>query len=602
MATIPTYTEAEIRRMAGAEIFARGRDYADGGMVQQLVLRGDTLHAAVEGSQYEPYHVSIRFAGNEIVAADCTCPYDWGGWCKHIVAVLLAAQEEPQMVEARATVQDLLNGLSHEQVVALIHTLLEEQPPLVAAVESWIARQKLATLTTPPLSIPPSPQATALPPTQATTLDSKTTRQEIRKALRGMSKVETAGRLVDQVQTLLAANEGRNALILLEALTDEFIAALPDAEERYHDYYDSYDEDDGSYGLLETLDAIWAEVILSIDLSDKEKQALAEQLEDWSDTVADAGNEATFSIAKLALQYGWDYPPLQRVLQGEITERGAWADEAPAEADELAQVRLSILERQGRTQEYLNLAEAESQLHAYVVMLAKVGRVAEAVREGIQFLQQTPEFLSLAQTLYQQNAVAEAIQVANHGLTHSQGGAHALAQWLRDLYLSQGDATHAIPVAIMALAEQPTMADYQQLQTLADDQWSQVRTEALAALRGKRTFMGDMARAEIFLSEELWDDAIQAVDGDYGSDAVIMVMKRVYQQRPDWVIRRASKFAEAIMDAGKAQRYDDAVAWLAHAKQAYLAAGRNDEWRRYLEGVRATHQRKYKLINLLKRL
>ncbi|MBD2305029.1 SWIM zinc finger family protein [Chroococcidiopsis sp. FACHB-1243] len=25
-----------------------------------------------------------------IVSADCTCPYDWGGLCKHQIAVLLA--------------------------------------------------------------------------------------------------------------------------------------------------------------------------------------------------------------------------------------------------------------------------------------------------------------------------------------------------------------------------------------------------------------------------------------------------------------------------------------------------------------------------------
>lgn len=110
---------------------------------------------------------------------------------------------------------------------------------------------------------------------------------------------------------------------------------------------------------------------------------------------------------------------------------------------------------------------------------------------------------------------------------------------------------------------------------------------------GRRTFLGDTDRAEIFLSEALWDDAIHAVDGEYGSEALIMVMKQVYQQRPDWVVCRASKFAENITDA---------VNWLAQAKQAYLAAGRGDEWRRYLEGVRSTHQQKYKLMGLLKRL
>lgn len=569
-------------------------------MVQQLLLRGDTLTAAVEGSQYEPYQVSIRFAGKEIVDANCTCPYDWGGWCKHIVATLLAARQEPEHIEARPPVTTLLEGLDGDQLAALLLELVAEQPGLVDAIESWLAQERLATIGT-PATARPAATVSALPPTIAPPLDKKVMRQEVRQALRGMSNVEAAQRLLDQVQNLLIANEGRNAWVMLEALTEEFIKTLPDEEERYHDY-DDYDEDDGSYGVIDALDTVWAELILSLDLSEKEQESISDQLEDWSDSVADLGSEASFSLAQLALEYGWDYEPLQRAMQGQITEQGAWAGEAPYNADELAQVRLMVLERQGRTTEYLNLAQAEGQLDAYVIMLAKVGRVAEAVSEGQQFLQQTTEFLRLAQALHQQGAAAAAIQIADHGLAHGQGDRHALAQWLRDRHLECGDVAKAIPAAISALAEQPDMAAYQQLQHLAGDQWHQVRSQALAALRGRRTFMGDTARAEIFLSEELWDDAIHAVDGDYGSDALIMVMKQVYQQRPDWVIRRASKFAETIMDAGKADRYDNAVNWLAQAKQAYLAAGRNDEWRRYLEGVRSTHQRKYKLMGLLKRL
>ncbi len=82
-------TEATIRRLASAESFSRGEDYYDRGAVVNLEKRGDTLLAQVEGSSYEPYDVTIELGEGEVVAADCTCPYDWGGYCKHIVAVLL---------------------------------------------------------------------------------------------------------------------------------------------------------------------------------------------------------------------------------------------------------------------------------------------------------------------------------------------------------------------------------------------------------------------------------------------------------------------------------------------------------------------------------
>jgi uncharacterized Zn finger protein len=87
---LPPLSEAQIRQHASAESFARGVDYERRGAVGALVLRGDLLQAEVEGSEYEPYRVTVSLDAGGVRAADCSCPYDWGGWCKHIVATLLA--------------------------------------------------------------------------------------------------------------------------------------------------------------------------------------------------------------------------------------------------------------------------------------------------------------------------------------------------------------------------------------------------------------------------------------------------------------------------------------------------------------------------------
>jgi uncharacterized Zn finger protein len=49
----------------------------------------------VEGSASMPYQVSITLDEASVLDADCSCPYDWGGACKHIVAALLAYVHEP---------------------------------------------------------------------------------------------------------------------------------------------------------------------------------------------------------------------------------------------------------------------------------------------------------------------------------------------------------------------------------------------------------------------------------------------------------------------------------------------------------------------------
>ncbi len=46
------------------------------------------LLASVEGSQGEDYSVNIYLSPQGIESASCTCPYNWDGWCKHIIVTL----------------------------------------------------------------------------------------------------------------------------------------------------------------------------------------------------------------------------------------------------------------------------------------------------------------------------------------------------------------------------------------------------------------------------------------------------------------------------------------------------------------------------------
>ncbi len=61
--------------------------------VKNPVRRNGELIAEVIGTRR--YHVEIEITPTAIEAF-CTCPYDWGGYCKHIGAVLLLWMENPQ--------------------------------------------------------------------------------------------------------------------------------------------------------------------------------------------------------------------------------------------------------------------------------------------------------------------------------------------------------------------------------------------------------------------------------------------------------------------------------------------------------------------------
>ncbi|HEY4383079.1 MAG TPA: hypothetical protein VGN34_01205 [Ktedonobacteraceae bacterium] len=74
------------------------------------------------------------------------------------------------------------------------------------------------------------------------------------------------------------------------------------------------------------------------------------------------------------------------------------------------------------------------------------------------------------------------------------------------------------------------------------------------------------------------------------------------QQALPWVIQACRQQAEYLMNGAKAQYYYAVHAWLAKARQAYRALGREAEWQSYLNELLQMHRLKQKLVPLLKDL
>jgi len=592
--TVPSLSEAAIRRRATAESFRRGESYYRRGAVISLVRRGDELQSEVEGSQYEPYRVRVTFDEGGVTSAICDCPYDWGGWCKHIVATLLACLHGPDTVEERPTLDDALADLDREQLRELLLHLAARDPRLADEIESHIALRQ---------AIPE--EADAPPkdsPQRHTPIDPQPIRRQVSGILRSLGHMRPSeaywhvGSVVGQVRQLLwqvhdfiEAGDGRNALLLLEAITDEYVEGW-----LYLDDSDGY-----AGGFFEELGGAWTEAgLVADDLSPEERERWAQMLTRWQAEVGNYGVDDAFDAAQAAILQGWDYPPLKRVLQGQITRLGAWEVEAPWYADDLAAARLRVLERQERYQEYLYLAQAEGQLGLYVLMLARLGRVQEAVDEGLQVLRAPSQFLALAKVLRQREEMAAALRVAEHGLT-VEGYKAELAAWLCDLADGMGEAARALEAATVAFRELPSESAYRRVQELAGGRWPELREELLAHLRRASGYSSSQAQVDIFLDEGLVDDAIAAVEEGASYDLLERVMDAALEHRPEWVIGAARRQAERIIEPGKSKYYHHAVGWLERARAAYRAAGREADWQAYLGEIRARHGRKYKLMGML---
>jgi len=584
----PSLTEATIRNLTTAESFRRGQEYLRAGAVPKIEHRDGLLLAEVEGSEYEPYQVRVRLDAGGVVDADCTCPYDWGGVCKHIVAVLLTLVQQPDRVTERTPVDSLLCGLDREALLGVLTDLLAAHPHMVDWVEARIAVQEGVRQE--------EPEVAAGPRQRQTTLDPTPFQRQVRSILRGLGQMRpseaywAAGGAVDgvrevmmQAQPFLEAGDGRNALVILEAVADEYV-----------DTWYEFDDSDGELGaLFGELGSMFAEALLSADLLAEERKSWAARLTEWQAEIHDYGIDEGFNAAIGAAELGWDYSPLRRAMAGQITELGAWDGEAPWYADELAVARLNVLERQGRFEEYLNLAQAEGQTRLYVTMLVKAGQVEDAVAYGLTHTTSSDEALALAKSLRTHDHLHDALRVAEHGLS-LPGSIIVLARWLHDLASGVGENSLALKAARAAYATSPSLADYQAVQSLAGENWPRIQPELLDRLSQTSSAS---TKVEIYLHEGMVEQAIRAVDQDRysGYSTVEKVVDVAWQSHPDWVIRQCKAQAEPIMDEGKSRLYHHAVRWLGKARQAYLGAGRSDEWRAYLQGLISKHYRKYSL-------
>ena len=130
-------TEAAIRELADERSFERGWDYYNDGAVQEPARRRNELYGLCYGSRDEPYRVKVVLGESGIREAYCTCPR--GGFCKHIVALLLTYVHEPEAFSGLDELEAMLARLSKEELVRLIIDLVQCDTSLLAAVRRAVS-------------------------------------------------------------------------------------------------------------------------------------------------------------------------------------------------------------------------------------------------------------------------------------------------------------------------------------------------------------------------------------------------------------------------------------------------------------------------------
>jgi len=114
---------AALRQIAGEKVFARGEAYHRDGQVVLLRIERDRVVGQVAGT--EDYRTEILGRGKKI-AGECSCPaYEDWGFCKHMVALALAANAEGPDSNGAGALAHIRDHLKKKGVEALVEMILE---------------------------------------------------------------------------------------------------------------------------------------------------------------------------------------------------------------------------------------------------------------------------------------------------------------------------------------------------------------------------------------------------------------------------------------------------------------------------------------------
>ncbi len=133
-ASSPRFDVQALRTLAGEQAFSRGEAYFRQGMVEIIGNDRGRVLARVAGT--EEYRTIVTGAAS-IIEGECSCPaFDRFGFCKHMVAVALAANEEtPDGNTLLGSIRAYLKTMDADRLVGMIIDAAGRDPDLLRKLE-----------------------------------------------------------------------------------------------------------------------------------------------------------------------------------------------------------------------------------------------------------------------------------------------------------------------------------------------------------------------------------------------------------------------------------------------------------------------------------
>ncbi|GAB4332680.1 MAG: hypothetical protein OHK0047_20840 [Leptolyngbyaceae cyanobacterium] len=557
--SLPRLTQAQIRELATEQSFERGELYYRQGAIFNAMRQGLELRADCQGSTI--YHVQAKLNQQGLESSRCTCPYDWGGLCKHQVALLLTYIHDPQQFQVIPPMSELLAAHSREDLVALIGRMIQRHPELLYLVE---------------LSAPhPANQP----------MEMSTYRRKAQQALRQEEPEEIAEGLeglVAAAKQLLERGDWLNAGALYHLLLEELTVSYD-----YEMFEIDYDGDvacmtqDAIEGLSQCLSKAqdldakvrrdWLMALFEAELKDLELGGI------------DFAAGASEALLEWATNEDWEW--LEPQIRAAIAKHDRWAKE------QLVNLLAQRQQQSGRGQAASDLIHELGTPEQRAFLLVEEGKFEDAIAIAEESFSHLPGLVTqFADALLKANRSDLALQwisqqpdnPTNYGYKH----------WLSQFHRTHGNPELALQMDYEQFQAHPSFPGYLELRKFAQSlgTWKSLRSKVIQQLeQSKQTIV----LIDIAVEEGDGDRAWQLLRSDPRSQftRAEVVAKAIEATHPQDAIALYNQLANRFIEQRNRGAYQSAASYLKRVKALHEATQTQEDWRSTIQQIRTKYAR-----------
>ena len=566
--TIPAVSERTISDWVGQRSFRLGRSYFENDAIFDSRRQGSALKACCQGSMPQPYRLRVAFGAEGIEEAHCSCPVGGGGHCKHVGALLLAWQDQPDTFREVAELDTDLERRSKGELIALIKQMLQLRPDLETFLE---------------VALPGGDR-------RSTPVNPESYRRQVSSAFRRGGDDWMASRSVaTDIGVTLTAGDGFLALADHASASTVYQAVAQGILE----HYGMFDDEDG----------------LLCDVMGRCVEGLGTCFSSVGDDAAARENSlhALFDIFRFDVDYGGvglgeAAPDIilehatceeKRAVAGWVRaampQGNSWTDNYHRQVYGRFLLDLEMAHLDDVS--FLSICRECGLLADLVNRLMTLGRLEEAIAEAE--LAGDYELLTLADIFREYGCAQRVEPLLAKRIETSRD--HRLVEWLKEHYKGQGDLSEALALAKRLLERWPHLAGYQEVRELSRqlDVWHELRPQLLAEWSAAKEYG---LLTDIYLEEGEIDLALKSVNQRkpgfrYGEEQLIRVAQSASQTHPHAAFDIYRQQAESLIEARGRDNYQRACTYLAKARDLYRQLSRETAWTDYIAELRERHRR-----------